>query len=154
MICRRKRHSLAWLLLLATAPMAFASSEGKRVPPDPTYVSECGSCHVPYPPRMLPSESWKILLGGLGKHFDVDASLDEAALNAVSNFVLNNARRASSKEITPPTRITTSRWFLHEHDEISEAVWKQIKSKAKCEACHTNAQQGRFSEHELKLPKP
>jgi hypothetical protein len=55
----------------------------------------------------------------------------------------------------PLPRISTTRWFLGEHDEIAAATWKRpaIGSPARCEACHTDAAQGRFSEHALSIPR-
>lgn len=41
------------------------------------YRDECGGCHVPYPPQLLPKASWQAIVAGLDKHFDSDASLDD-----------------------------------------------------------------------------
>ena len=55
----------------------------------------------------------------------------------------------------PQDRITRSAWFVREHDEVGAAVWKRpaIKSATNCAACHTRAAEGRFSEHEIRIPK-
>jgi len=54
-----------------------------------------------------------------------------------------------------PLRITETRWFMKEHDEISAAVWKResVGSPANCAACHKGAETGRFDEHGVRIPK-
>jgi mono/diheme cytochrome c family protein len=127
-----------------------------RVPLLPLYKQECSACHIAYPPGMLPAASWQRLMGSLGKHYGSDASLDPAALNTLSTWMQANAgtgRRAS--EQPPQDRITLSRWFVRQHDEVSAATWKRpaIKSAANCAACHTRADQGNFNEHDVRSPR-
>src|SRR5512135_2575758 len=118
--------------------------------------AECGSCHVAYPPRLLPAESWRAVMSGLDKHFGSDASLDPAAAKEIGAFLEKNAggnRHATSGK--PVLRITETRWFLHEHDEVSARTWKnpKVKSASNCAACHTQAESGNFSEHNIRIPK-
>lgn len=63
--------------------------------------------------------------------------------------------RAPAAPAAPLPRISTSPWFLREHDEIAAATWKRpaIGSAARCEACHTDAAQGRFSERAISIPR-
>ena len=42
------------------------------------YADECGSCHVAFPARALPSAQWHRVLSDLEHHYGVDASLDPA----------------------------------------------------------------------------
>src|SRR5512146_2667484 len=51
------------------------------------WQTECGSCHVAYPPRLLPAESWRAVMSGLDKHFGSDASLDPAAVREIGAFL-------------------------------------------------------------------
>ena len=67
-------RALLWLALLASAPLA-AAGEKSRLPPNAAYQAECGSCHVPYPPRLLPGSSWRQIVARLDRHFGADASL-------------------------------------------------------------------------------
>lgn len=120
------------------------------------WQSECGACHVAYPPRLLPADSWRALMSGLDKHFGTDASLDPAAAGEIGAFLEKNA--GSNRHIRsgkPTLRITETRWFLHEHDEVSARTWKnpKVKSAANCAACHTQAESGNFSEHNIRIPK-
>lgn len=145
---------LAMLGLLSTT--AFADDDERdasRTPLLPKYQQECSDCHVAYPPGMLPAASWKTLMNNLSRHFGSDASLDAATAKELSDWLAANAgngRRGS--EAPPEHRITRSAWFLHEHDEVSAATWEQpaVKSAANCAACHTRADQGDFSERNIR----
>lgn len=148
--------SLAMLTIgLAWADAAQADSDRKlRGPLNPAYVAECAACHVAYPPGLLPAESWQRLMGGLDQHFGNDATLDAAAHKEIGAWLVQNAGR-SNQAAPPQDRITLSRWFVREHDEIGAATWKRpsIKSAANCSACHGNTEQGRYSEHDVRIPK-
>lgn len=147
---------LAALLSLFAMPAHASGNTGTASPTHPKWKSECASCHIAYPARMLPAESWKRLMGGLDKHFGTDASLDPATTAEILAFLEKNAsRRKAEPAAQPSLRITEMQWFIREHDEISNRTWKdpRVKSPSNCAACHTNAENGRFSEHELRVPK-
>jgi cytochrome c553 len=123
---------------------------------DPTYRAECGSCHVAYPPALLPARSWQAVLGGLDEHFGTDASVDAKTLAGLRAFLDSNAgrdRRVGTG--TAGLRISTSEWFWREHRKVPEATWKgaAVKSAANCAACHTGAESGDYSERGISVPK-
>jgi mono/diheme cytochrome c family protein len=63
--------------LAAAAAAARADDhESQRVTLLPKYLQDCASCHVAYPPGMLPAASWQRLMGSLDRHFGSDASLE------------------------------------------------------------------------------
>lgn len=132
-------------------------SSGTRsaAPVLPLYQQECGSCHLAYPPGMLPAASWQRLMGRLDKHFGTDAALDEADVKTLSAWLQAHAAPAGRAATPPEDRITRSNWFVHEHDEIRADVWKRsaVRSAANCAACHTRAAEGRFGEHEVRMPR-
>ncbi|HSN19776.1 MAG TPA: diheme cytochrome c [Usitatibacter sp.] len=147
-------------LAAALAASAFADGhEGKhraRAPLLPQYAQECGSCHVPYAPRLLPAASWRDLVARLERHFGTDASLDAATAKAIGAWLEANAASGKRAASAPPeNRITRSAWFLHEHDEIAPATWRRpaIKSASNCAACHAGAEQGVFDEHDIRIPR-
>ncbi len=120
------------------------------------WQTECGSCHVAFPPRLLPAESWRAVMSGLDKHFGSNAGLDPAAAKEIGAFLQKNAgsnRHTSSGK--PVLRITETRWFVREHDEVPDRVWKnpKVKSASNCAACHTGAESGNFNEHGIRIPK-
>lgn len=142
-------------LLLTSS--GLQASVTMAAPPDTAYLQECGSCHVAYPPRLLSGASWQAVLAGLDKHFGVDASLDEKALAEISGYLNGQAgrRETAAADGRPLLRITETRGFRHEHEEVPEATWKlpAVKSPSTCGACHTTAEQGRYSEHGIRLPR-
>jgi hypothetical protein len=140
---------------------AAALGDGKHraaadVPEPPTpYRQECGACHVAYPARLLPADSWRRLMDDLPHHFGTDASLDPATRRSIAEWLALHAgsgRRAA--EAPPQDRITRAAWFVHEHDEVPAATWKRasVKSPSNCNACHLQADRGDFDEHRVRIP--
>lgn len=162
-------------MLAASAVLLVAAFEAPAAPPAAeAYQSECGECHLAFPPRLLPRASWQMLMSGLDSHFGVDASLDADATRTISAWLEQSAdaarrdrhegreerRERATRELQPATgrpvlRITETPWFRHEHDEVSAATWKlaSIGSPSNCGACHTDAARGRFDEDAIRIPK-
>lgn len=143
------------LVALGLAQAALADDH-RRVPLLPAYQQECAACHLPYPPGMLPAASWQRLMSNLPRHFGTDASLDPASVKTLSSWLTANAgtyKRVS--EVPPEDRITRSAWFIRKHDDVSAATWKlpAVKSAARCAACHAQAEQGDFSERNVRIPR-
>jgi hypothetical protein len=139
----------------STAPVFADGRAGLPADTPPAYLQECGSCHIAYPPGLLPAASWKRLMTGLDRHFGSDASLDEATTRRLADWLQANAATGSRRAEPPPQdRITRAAWFQREHRKIDAEVWTlpSVKSPANCGACHTQAERGRFDEHELRAP--
>lgn len=157
---RRSTRHLTRLIaaLLGLAAVASARADGGRLmPPNvpAAYTQECASCHLAYPPGLLPARSWQRLMGGLDKHYGSDASLDAATLKQIESWLQAHAGTSKRVSETPPQdRITRSAWFERKHRDIDPSVWKlaSVKSAANCAACHTGADRGVFDEDALKLP--
>lgn len=117
-----------------------------------TYDSECGACHLPYPPGMLPSTAWERTMGGLADHFGENAMLAPPVRDELAAYLLRNAGRDGAAE---PLRITERRWFRHEHDELGPGALEVagVPSMAQCDGCHGDAQQWGFAERALKAPE-
>lgn len=121
-----------------------------------TWQSECGSCHVAYPPQLLTQESWRKIMSGLDKHFGTDASLDPATAAEIGTFLARNAAQGKrAARAGSVLRITETAWFRKEHDEVSAATWKnpKVKSAVNCNACHAGAERGDYSERTLRVPR-
>jgi len=150
------RLLIASATCLGTTPHALADGHGRSVPLLPLYQQECASCHVAYPPTLMPAASWSRILASLPRHFGTDASVDAASLKAITTWVQAHAgtyKRVS--EEPPQDRITRTAWFERKHHEVSPASWKlpAVKSAANCGACHTRAESGDFDEHHVRIPR-
>ena len=155
----RQRRMLLCLVAAAGFAGAALAETGKSpagVPLLPRYQQECASCHVPFPPGMLPAASWQRVMADLKRHSGTDASLDSAGEKELTAWIVANAgtyRRVS--EAPPQERITRSAWFTRKHDEVAPATWKlpAVKSPANCAACHPQAEKGDFNERNVRIPR-
>ena len=135
---------------------AIADGNGRSVALLPQYKKECESCHVAYPPTLMPAASWSRVMGNLSKHFGTDASLDPATLKEISGWINTHAGTYKRvREEPPQDRITRTAWFDRKHREVPTATWKlpAVKSAANCGACHTQADTGDFNEHNIRTPR-
>jgi hypothetical protein len=148
-------------LLLGLQALAATGARADQLPmPNlPAYTQECAACHMAYPPGLLPAASWQRLMANLPRHFGTDASLDPAMQQQLSAWLQANAgsfKKVARDPAPPPQdRISQSAWFVREHREVGNAVWKRkaVGSAANCTACHRSAAQGRFSEHDITIPQ-
>ena len=144
---------LASMVLIAHEAMAGGKL---AAPPNERWKAECGSCHIAYPPGLLPAQTWKRLMSQLDKHCGTDASLEPAAAAEIGTYL---DRYSSSGRRAPAAagslRITESAWFMHEHEEVTPASWKHpaVKTAANCAACHTSAEQGDFRKRNIRIPR-
>ena len=150
-------HAKRSLLLLAALALP-AWADRLPIPADapPAFQSECGGCHLPFPPALLTAPDWKRVMGKLDKHYGDNASLDEKTRRELEDFLVRNAstRSRMAGEGDPP-RLTASAWFRREHRKVPEAAWRdgQVNSAANCAACHTRAEEGSFRDLEIRMPR-
>lgn len=140
------------LILILCSSTAWG--DGKlTVPDNPKWQEECGSCHVAYPPQLLTAANWQQVMQKLGKHFGANAELDARDAQEISAFLQRHAGRGSNHAASS-LRITDTRWFKREHDEVSNKAWADpaIGSRANCTACHVKAEQGDWSERSIRMP--
>lgn len=121
----------------------------------PKMAQECSSCHIAYRPNFLPTSSWMKIMANLDKHFGTDASLADADQKAITDWLRANSQQVG--EAPPDNRITRAFWFQRKHGSrhLGADVWSRasIKSPSNCQACHTNADQGNFDEHAVRVPR-
>ena len=147
---------LVWPLAWAVFAPAFA--DGRLMPGEvpPVYKQECAACHMAYPPGLLPATSWQRIMTGLDRHYGSDASLTTDQVRQVSVWLQAHAGTYKRvREEPPQDRITRSAWFARKHREVDAGVWQRasIKGAAQCNACHTQAEQGHFDEHQVRIPR-
>jgi hypothetical protein len=130
------------------------------------YKEECGSCHFPYQPGLLPARSWQRLMEGLDDHFGENAELDAADAQQLTTYLTDNAADTSNYKRSRgmmrslhknevPLRISETRYFQRKHHELSSRMVKgnpKVRSFSNCELCHTRAAQGSYNEHQVKVP--
>lgn len=133
---------------------------------DPRYTAECGSCHMAYPPGLLPARSWVAMMSNLNDHFGDNAELDQETTAALTRYLVENSADGSdyrrSRQIVRtlaldavPLRISELPYIGHEHAEIPQRMIASnpgVGSLSNCNACHQRAQQGSFREREIQIP--
>jgi hypothetical protein len=122
--------------------------------PPEAVKKECGSCHMVFPPEMLPERSWKAIMEGLSSHFGENATLDPEKLRQITDWHVTNAGDASGAnshylrglmQSQTPLRISETAYWIKEHrKEVRDSDFAKpaVKSKANCVACHKDAERG------------
>ena len=146
----RKSGSRKWFV--------FKSNKSVGVVNNEAYKKECGACHFAYQPALLPSGSWKKIMGGLDDHFGDNAVLDAATAAAITDYLTKNAAEFSeskraykilrSLDGKEPLRITEVPSIQREHREISKKTLerKKITTLANCNVCHKRAERGLYGD--------
>ena len=150
-----KRWQLGFLASLLVAHEAIGGGR-LATPPNERWKTECGSCHVAFPPQLLPAQAWHRIMSRLDTHFGTDASLDPAAAAEIADYLARYSGSGRRAQPAPGSlRITETAWFVREHHEIAAPSWNHpaVKSAANCAACHTMAEQGDFRERNIRIPR-
>lgn len=139
--------------------LAPADAEGLAL-----YRKECGSCHLAFPPGLLPAESHRRTLAGLERHFGQNAEIDADVRARLEPWLVANAaesggQRESRKVLgslqgDAPERITEVPWFRRKHRGIGAQVTSRpaVRSLANCGACHPGAKDWDFDDDGAKIP--
>lgn len=179
----RRRPLLLLALGLALVPVGSSADEdeeeheGRRpapaqpAPPPPAtgveavYREECGSCHLAYPPGLLPAASWRRVLGGLSDHFGQSAELDTGTLGQLSAWLEAQAAERGTHSKSgkvlrslggaSPLRLTEVPYLRHEHREVRPEVFRRkgVGARSNCPACHEGANRWDFDEDRVSIPR-
>lgn len=130
---------LAFLYAILVPGMGAArDSAWQQREDNAAWRTECGACHIAFPPALLAADDWLLIMSELERHFGTDASLDEKTRKEISAFLERNgssSRLFASRDETP--RITTGEWFVRKHQGAIRLVRKgRVKSLSDCGACH------------------
>jgi hypothetical protein len=143
------------------------SMRGFLAATDPLYVKECGSCHFPYSPGLLPARSWVLHLDRLDKHFGESIKLAPQERAALQRYLTSNAADVSPFEgsqlfmerIDPastPYRFRDVYLFREMHGIIINVIevkpQVKVRSLTNCNGCHLGAERGSFGTAELFVP--
>lgn len=129
------------------------------------YEQACGTCHFAYQPGLLPAGSWGNIMENLPGHFGEAVLLEPEQQKNVKNYLLENAAENSPAERSrkilrslhgrTPLRITEIPYIKKKHDDLDADVFRRqsIGSFSNCAACHTTAEQGRYDDDDVRVPK-
>ena len=183
----KSQNLLTYIFLLLSAFVLFVSTDGKSNPfviskfvpihyetDTPIYYEECGACHKPYPPFMLPDTSWDRIQEGLKNHFgerispDHNKSDNRISLNeqtVIFNYLKKYSADKSTREISVKVMksldgargrksITKIKVWKEIHSNIPRHLFKskKVKRKANCWACHKNFDEGMIEDVDIELP--
>ena len=160
---------LIFLTLIINSLFAESDSSGKTdVAPvnNQLYIKECGSCHFPYQPGLLPANAWNKMMANLDKHFGSDASLAPEDFQTLSKYLNDNSAeknmqyKRSNRIVSSipagqiPDSISTTPYIIKKHNELKKSMITQpeVKGLFNCMACHTTADKGSYSEKDIKIP--
>ena len=159
---------LIFLGLMINALFAEGYSSTPDVAPvkNDLYIKECGSCHFPYQPGLLPSNAWNKMMANLDNHFNSDATLDDKTFQTLSKYLNDNSaeknmqyKRSNRIVSSIPAgqiadSISTTPYMIKKHREIRKDLitQKEVKGLFNCIACHTTADKGIYSERDIKIP--
>jgi len=175
--------ALTGLLLVATGTALAAPDDETRdwrrwlrmfpnIAPatQPAYLQECGSCHLAYPPGVLPAASWSRILApeSLADHYGDDASLPDALVAELRTYLMASAAdgsaRVRERAFAVPgasgadsglPRITETPYFIRKHHRIPARLVTdnpEVGSFSQCNRCHLGADAGVFDESRIDIP--
>lgn len=146
----------------------FSRGKAPGVAPvkNPGYLEECGSCHFPYQPGLLPERSWTKVMAGLEDHFGENAELPAEDAKILTDYLVKNAAdhanykrsRKIMKTLRPgdaPLRASKTPYLIKKHRKMSRKMVRdnpKVVSISRCKTCHTKADSGSFSEREILIP--
>jgi hypothetical protein len=161
---RKTKWAVALLALSAVSQTAWVPASlaaTKIFPPiaDAGYQKECGSCHMAYPPELLPARSWNRVVGSLQDHFGDSAQLDAATQKSIHDYLVAHAADKTQNEhsyaimrsLNPneaPLRITATPYIAGIHAAVLDPMWggnPRPKTLAECGVCHLQVQAGDFT---------
>lgn len=129
------------------------------------YKKECTSCHFGYAPGMLPKNSWVYIMDNLENHYGTDASLEQSDVKSLKEYLelhsSENSHTKRSRKITASlkpgtlyTSLTQIPYLQKKHRKIEERLitQKEVKSLARCAACHKDADKGIFDKKTVNIP--
>ena len=182
------KSGISYFFIILSIMVFFVSTDGRNNPfvvskytqidfkhESFTYYTECGACHNPYPPFMLPDTSWRRIQHDLKNHFGEEISPrmkkgeNRISLNdqtVIFNYLNKNSADKSTREISVKVMqslngargrksITKIKYWKDTHANIPREVFKsqKVKRKSNCFACHKNFEKGLIEDIDIKIPK-
>lgn len=135
-----------------------------QLPPNDAYETDCGDCHMPFHPSLLPIDSWVKMMAGLEDHFGEDATLDEDTIVEITAYLTQYGGEKWDTEASnrfrilnpeKPLEITATPYWVRKHEDVNPDHFKlkKVGVKSNCGGCHTDHYTGRFDDQKIKIPK-
>ena len=100
------------------------------------YLENCASCHVPLPPEVMPSDTWRTLLLEPEEHYGRQLEpITRPFIFLVWDYLQAFSRPLAKDEKTP-LRLTQSRYFQALHPQVTLPPPLNVSS---CVSCHPGA---------------
>ena len=119
---------------------------------DTVHIVNCGSCHLPYSPALLPMKSWVGIMAGLDSHFGEVIQLSDENTQHILAYLEKYALAEGQQSVmgqlakdlpeNPPLRITQLPAFIDLHSNAKELLGidrLERTSYSSCESCHRAA---------------
>ena len=103
-------------------------------------------------------------MANLGEHFGEDASLGGSTTSSLAAWLVANAAETFDTEsanqfrvVAPdePYRITSTPYWVRKHAGLAPDIFerKSVHSKVNCNACHRDAESGRYDDQAIAIPE-
>ncbi|HET7730527.1 MAG TPA: cytochrome b/b6 domain-containing protein [Usitatibacter sp.] len=154
---------LAWHVPREARARAASEAPLKATLAASRWGKECGSCHLAYPPALLPPASWRRMMAEQDRHFGEDLSLSAKAaadlLAGIGGAPPSWAAwklASSAHALGDPQRISTLPAWVEAHRALPESRYAAPFSAGRhdCEACHRDASSGIFHPRMIRSVKP
>ena len=133
--------------------MAIAQADYSMVNArDTVHINNCGSCHLPYAPGLLPVKSWIDIMTGLESHFGSKVEVSEENSTHILAYLEKYALATGQQSVmgqlakdlpdTPPLRITELPAFIVLHSNTAELLELKAMDRdslSACASCHRAA---------------
>ncbi len=148
-----RTNDLAALMVALILPLSACAVS---LTPPPSYRTECGNCHVPYPPNLLSARGWREIMGRLPSHFGENIKPEEPVRYQIERYLVNQAGSSDYRfgSQTDPPRLTNTLWFRRTHGEVKTYFTNpNVGSPANCRACHPQADIEGYAREDVVLPE-
>jgi hypothetical protein len=130
------KRAVALFMMLASHNSLAAEDVWQTSETSSIWQTECGICHMAFPPALLTQNNWQQMMQRLDKHFGVNASLEPKTRDEIAAFLQRNSGSSWGRS-SESLRITETGWFVKRHRSGIAMLEKgRIKSLADCQVCH------------------
>ena len=151
--------AIVFVLLSRVPPLGLPTMPANRA-----MLDECGACHHPFHPSLLPRASWAKMMASLTDHFGEDASLPSAKRDEIGAYLeryaaeawdTNAAHRFIVVSADQPLRITATPGWQRSHRRLDPALFSSptLRTNSNCIGCLRDGDNGCFDPQAI-VPSP